>query len=119
MGNYSLEIELPLARTDANKTRGMNKFTLYKIHQNIKKQIHLLSLGKVPVTPLTSFQISVHRFSSKFMDYDNLISSLKPALDGLRLAKIIEDDKWEYIKHIPIQQTKSREKKLIIKIEEA
>lgn len=118
MGNYQLEIELPLAKTDANKTRGMNKFRLYSIHKKIKDQIYKQSLGKLPATPLTLFQISVHRFSSKFMDYDNLISSLKPALDGLTLAKIIEDDKWDYIKHISVEQTKSKEKKLIIRIEE-
>ena len=118
MDKYSLEFELPLAKTDANKTRGMSKFSLYRIQKNIKKQIYLLSLGKLPATPLTSFQISVIRHSSKYMDYDNLISSLKPALDGLTLAKIIQDDKWEYIKSINIDQVKSKEKKLIIKVEE-
>jgi Holliday junction resolvase RusA-like endonuclease len=118
MGNYRLELELPLARTDANKTRGMNKFKLYSIHKKIKDQIYKQSLGKLPAAPLTSFQISVHRFSSKFMDYDNLISSLKPALDGCTLAKIIKDDKWEFIKHINVEQTKSKEKKIIITVEE-
>lgn len=119
MDSYSLEIELPLARSDANKTRGMSQFELYRIHKKIKDQIYLLSLGKLPTAPLTSFQISVHRFSSKFMDYDNLISSLKPALDGLTLAKIIKDDKWEFIKNIEVYQTKSsKEKKLLIKVEE-
>ena len=118
MNQYSIEIELPLSKTDANRTRGMNKFSLYKIQKNIKKQIYLLSLGKLPATPLTSFQISVIRHSSKYMDYDNLISSLKPALDGLTLAKIIQDDSWLFIKNINIDQVKSKEKKILIKVQE-
>lgn len=118
MKGYELEIELPLAKTSANRTRGMNQFSLYKIQKSIKNQVKLLSLNNLPKSPLTSFQISVIRHSSRFMDYDNLISSLKPAIDGLTLAGIIQDDSWQYIKSINIDQVISKEKKLVIRVEE-
>jgi hypothetical protein len=115
---YTLEIEIPLAATDPNETKGVGKFEVHRRFKSVKKQIAYLVLGKQPIKPLTSFIISVTRYSSRTMDFDNLIASLKPHLDGLKLAKIIHGDGWKYIKDIPRDQVISDEKKLVIRITE-
>lgn len=114
---YSLTIELPIMKTDANRTKGFNRFIVHKTFKSVKDQISILTLGKRPAKPLTKFQISVKRLSPRTLDYDNLISSLKPHLDGLKLAKIIHDDSWKFIKFINVDQELSQDKKLIIEVE--
>lgn len=115
---YTLELEVNLANSDSNRILGVNKFVKHKIFKQVKNDIHLLSLGKRPLVPLTSFHISAVRHSPKFLDFDNLISSLKPFIDGLTLAKVIEDDSWEFIKNIAVDQVKSKTKKLVITVRE-
>jgi Holliday junction resolvase RusA-like endonuclease len=116
--NYALNLELNLYKTDANKTKGHNRYSVHTLFKKVKDDIQKLTLGKRPDRPLTSFQITVTRQSSKFLDYDNLISSLKPIIDGLKLSGVIKDDSWEYIKHIEVDQVKSKEKKFIINVKE-
>lgn len=114
---YSLEIELTIAATDANKILGVNKFAKHKIFEAVKREVSQRVLIK-PKEPLKKFKLSAHRYSSKTLDYDNFIGSLKPVIDGLRLAGVIYDDSWGYIQSIATQQTISKEKKLVIKVEE-
>ena len=45
-------------------------------------------------------------------------ASLKPFIDALKLSKVIKDDSWEYIKKIDVDQVKSKEKKLLIMVQE-
>jgi len=115
---YSLEIVIDIQGTDSNRILGRSHFTKHRIFSEVKSQVHFLTLGKRPSSPLIRFKISVTRLSPRFMDFDNMISSLKPAIDGLRLAKIIKDDSWEFIKGIEVNQIKSKEKKLVIQVTE-
>jgi Holliday junction resolvase RusA-like endonuclease len=115
---YSLELELAIYPTDANQILGVNKYLKHRVFTRVKNEIHLLTRGKAPLEPLTQFVISVTRMSPQFMDYDNLIGMLKPAIDGLKLSGIIQDDSWQYIRHIETNQIKSKDKKLIIKVTE-
>ena len=123
MGNYSLELEVFIAPTDSNKILGVNKYAKNSIFKKVKNEIIHLVHGKAPKEPLTSFKISAHRYSPQFMDKDNFHSLLKPYFDGLKLAGVIKEDKWEYINddNSRIFQTKIKrkdKKKLIIKVEE-
>jgi len=115
---YNLEISIDIQGTDSNRILGRNHFSKHRVFSLVKNQVEMLTLGKRPPSPLTQFKISVTRLSPKFMDFDNMISSLKPAIDGLRIAKVIKDDSWEFIKDIPVDQKKSKEKKLIITVQE-
>ena len=115
---YSLKIEAPIHATDSNRILGVNRYAKHAIFKKVKEQINILCLGKTPAHPLKSFQISAIRHSPKFMDYDNFIASLKPFIDALVLSGVIQDDSWLFIKNINIDQVKSKEKKMIIKIEE-
>jgi hypothetical protein len=117
---YELTLELNIFATDSNKILGVNKFTKHKIFKGVKEEVHQLSLGKRPPSPLTSFQITATRHASRFLDYDNLVASLKPVIDGLKLAKVIQDDNWNFIRrdNYFLNQTKSTEKKIVITVEE-
>lgn len=122
MGNkYSLEIEISIAPTDSNKILGRNKFAKHSIFKKVKNEVIKATLGKRPANPLTSFQITATRHSSRFLDYDNLIASLKPAIDGLKLSKVILDDNYNLLNranYFP-EQVKSTEKKIVLRVEEA
>jgi hypothetical protein len=115
---YTLEIEIPTAASDSNRILGVNKFVKHKLFTSIKKQIYLLTIGKQPDKPLKSFSLSIIRHGAKCLDYDNLVASFKPYIDGLKLAQIIEDDRWEFIKTIATNQVISKERKLVIRVEE-
>ena len=115
---YQIEIELSLQDTDPNRTRGKHWSQVRKSQRVIKNEIAILSRSKLPKTPLQNFKISVTRFGAKALDWDNFVASLKPAIDGLTLAKIIKDDSWKYIRHIETDQQISKERKLIIKVME-
>ncbi len=116
---YELEIEIPTEALDANKINRGNKFAHNALRQKIKQQVCYLVRGKEPQVPLENFKLSITRHGARALDYDNLISSFKAYIDGLKLAGIIKDDSWKYIKQINTNQVISKEKKLVIRIEEA
>lgn len=118
MKAYSLTIEIPTQATDSNRILGVNKYAKHEIFKRIKRDIAVLAHNRAPGKPLEKFKISVTRHGAKCLDYDNFISSLKPFLDGLTLSGVIKDDSWKYIKQINTDQKISKEKKLIITVEE-
>ena len=115
---YSLTIEVPTEATDSNRILGVNKYAKHELFQKIKRQVHFLVHDKKPEKPLELFKISVTRHGSKCLDYDNFIASLKPWIDSLVRSGIIIDDSWKYLKSIATNQVISKEKKLIITVEE-
>lgn len=120
MGKYSLEIVLSAAESDANKILGRSKFAKHSIFKKVKTEIFLATRGKTPVTPLTQFKITAVRHGPGTLDYDNLITSLKPYIDGLRLAGIIIDDSIKYLnrENYFTHQVKSETRKIILTVEE-
>lgn len=118
MGNYSLTIEIPTAATDANRTKGSNRFAHHALFKDIKNQINLMVRAKRPDRPLESFSLAITRHGARALDYDNLISSFKPYIDGLVLSGIIQNDSWKHIKQINTDQKIGKEKKLVITVTE-
>jgi hypothetical protein len=119
MDKYILEIEVDLRETDPNRTRGQHWTQVRRRWSSVKKDIQLLTAGRRPAKPLESFRVSIVRYAVKEMDWDNLVASLKPAIDALHRFQIIKNDSWKYIKGIDIEQVKSKEeRKLVIRVEE-
>lgn len=115
---YSLTIEIPTEATDANRTKGSNRFAHHSLFKKIKQDIELLVRAKRPDMPLEKFNLSITRHGARALDYDNLISSFKPFIDGLVLSKIIENDSWRFIRQINTDQKIGKEKKLVITVRE-
>lgn len=119
--NYSLELELQYVGTDPNHILGRGWRTKHSRFKKIKDDIFRLTLKTKPKLPLEKFKISIiRRYNGKSLDWDNLIASLKPAVDGLVMAGIIKNDSWKYIRHIAADQVKAKEgerEALLIKVE--
>ena len=115
---YYLQIEIPTAATDANRTKGSNRFAHHSLFKKIKQDMDLLCRGKKPDMPLELFKLSITRHGARALDYDNLISSFKPFIDSLVLSKIIANDSWRYIRQINTSQVIGKEKKLVITVED-
>lgn len=115
---YQLCIEVPLAATDSNKILGRNFHAKHAVFKKVKRDIEVLVYNKQPKAPLENFKISVTRYNSKTLDWDNFVASLKPFIDGLVLSKVIKDDSYQYIKSIETFQKISSEKKLVITVTE-
>lgn len=85
------------------------------------KNLVLYSVGyKKPQYPLEKAKLTLTRHSSTKIDYDNLVGSFKPIIDGLKLAGVILDDNFVII-GMPAyiwQQAKRNEGKITILIEE-
>lgn len=48
----------------------------------------------IPNAPLDRARLKITRYNYRMLDYDGLVGSLKPVVDGLTNAKIIKDDSW-------------------------
>jgi hypothetical protein len=116
--SYRLSIVIDIQKTDPNKLLGCSPALKHRLFSKIKKDIDLLCHGKKPAAPLEKFLLSVERHGPRPLDYDNFIASLKPYIDGLTLSKIIADDSWQYIRHIDVDQIKSKAKKIVMTVEE-
>lgn len=85
---------LPQRTNEASK----NSFMLLHLQRKRWKMttVNLIYLLKPP-RPLKKAKLTLTRFSSKRPDYDGLVSSFKPIVDGLVEAKILEDDNHDVI----------------------
>lgn len=105
-----MSFELNELPPSLNKYMRMHFHVRSKIFNKIKNDIHKLVLGKLPVEPLTSYQITFTRFTIRPLDIDNLVASFKPVLDSLTLFEVIEDDRWEMPTKILYKQTRVKHK---------
>lgn len=48
----------------------------------------------LPNCPLEKAKLKIIRYNYRMLDYDGLVGSLKPVVDGLTNANIIKDDSW-------------------------
>lgn len=115
---YSLTIEVPLENTDSNRILGVNKYAKHATFKRVKTYVVIAAQKSRPPQPLKNFKLSIVRYGARALDYDNLIASFKSYIDGLRLAGIIENDSWKYIRSIETDQVVSKEKKLVITVKE-
>lgn len=115
---YSLQIEIPVDATDSNRILGVNKYAKHAVFNKVKAHVFKECRGRAPLNPLENFKISVTRYSSRTLDWDNFVASLKPYIDALKIAGVIRDDNWSYIKSIATNQTISKERKLVITVSE-
>ena len=119
---YSIEFSLPYVETDPNNILGRAWRAKHQRFLKIKNDIKLITHSKKPEAPLEKFKIAITRsHGGRYLDWDNLIASFKPIIDGLTMAGIIKNDSWKYIRHIDADQVKAKEgegHRLIIKVEQ-
>ena len=57
-----------------------------------------------PVQPFSRARVTITRISPRMLDRDNLFSSVKHPLDGLKICSVIVDDSPEHIELIVRQE---------------
>jgi len=95
---YTLEFELQgLPRSQTNNYA--NWRTRHKDKKYWEDLIWINTIGKRPADPVLRAHITITRCSTTEPDFDNLVASGKPLLDGLVKCRIILDDKPSVIGH--------------------
>ena len=70
----------------------------------------------IPAIPIEKCKVVCTRFSSVEPDYDNLTASFKPVIDGLKVNKVIKDDKSSCIVDRLYRWQKSQQRKGYIEV---
>ncbi len=93
---FALKFELPGLPRTTNGSHG--HWRVKAAHSKTWKQKVFTACWHLrPLWPLKAARIVLTRVSSVEPDYDNLVISFKPVIDGLRQAGVIADDKMSVI----------------------
>lgn len=82
-----------------------------------KTLVRILVGRKRPAAPLEKAELTLTRYSSVRPDFDGLVGSFKPVIDGLKVAGVIVDDKHDVIGDPTYKWEKCAPKKGKIKVE--
>lgn len=80
---YTLIFMLPGLPATANEMWGKDRMVAYSNAVTWKKRVHILVRGYEPEKPLQKALIQCVRFGTRELDYDGLVASFKPVIDGL------------------------------------
>lgn len=97
MKMYKLFLAIDTLPKSLNKKlRGSSKFRNVKENQSWRMIIACAcSYEKMPDSPLTKASITLVRHSWRMLDYDGLVGSMKPVVDGLVRCGVLTDDSWQ------------------------
>jgi len=90
----SLTIEIP-GLPPMNTADGLSRWTRRKIRERWVRHVQnaVLASRARPAAPWSRARVTITRCSSSEPDSDNLYAGAKFLLDGLKAARVIEDDK--------------------------
>lgn len=108
---YQLQIEINELPQSLNKklrkhwTKNHRENNLWDtlIYQKVFRQL--------PPTPLKKAKLRIVKHFWRTMDFDGFVGSLKPVVDALVTAGVIEDDSWKVLQAWEVDQV-FRDKKL-------
>lgn len=112
--SYVLDFELAGLPSTANSHR--SHWVAGANRKKWRKAVELRTFMQRPPSPLSSCRITCTRFSSSEPDYDNLVQSFKPVIDGLKDGGIIQDDKSSVVKERKYLWEKAKAKAGRIKV---
>lgn len=115
--SYKLVLEIPELPLTLNQL-----YTAHwrKKHQHSMKWKALVKshlMGKEPKKPIESYHLKCTRMGSRYLDFDGLAASFKPAIDGLVEAGVLLDDGWKNTGPWELWQMLVPRAKSLIKIE--
>lgn len=93
--SYVLEIEIMGLPKMANSSGAKSTHWRYAHAEATKwkKLVWAACISKKPPAPLETYRLTLTRYSSIMPDYDGLVRGFKHAVDGLKLAGVILDDR--------------------------
>lgn len=114
--SYELEFEIKGLPRMTNK-QARNSWQARMVEANKwKNEVVKECFGKEPSEPLKKATITLTRFSSYEPDFDGIVSGFKHILDGLKIAKIIIDDKMSVIGNPEYKWEKAKQREGKIKV---
>lgn len=118
---YTLEFTLAGLPRTGNQRR-VHWRVLKREADTWKGAVHfaVCAAGGAPPKPLKRALVTLTRFSSVEPDFDNLVTSFKNTLDGLRVAGVIADDKRAVIGAPKYEWRKAapKEGRVVVRVEE-
>lgn len=117
---YVLEFEiLALPQITSNGRHGHWR-AIHAARKRWKEAVLSSVMWRQPEKPLAKAKLTLTRHSSRECDFDNLVISFKPVIDGLKEARVILDDKSSVIGQSEYrwEKAKIREGKITIRVEE-
>jgi len=92
---YTLHLEIPAIPKSLNKAFRTNRFASNNLNKIWDRVIWEACKGQLPPEPLQNARIVIRRDFYRTLDYDGLVGSMKPVVDGLVTAGVLIDDSWK------------------------
>lgn len=86
-GTFVFQMILSGLPAPVNEMWGKNKMIAYRNSQLWRKNVFYTAKGFEPRQPLTRATIQCKRFGRQYLDFDGLVGSFKPVIDGLCTIK--------------------------------
>lgn len=94
---FRLEIDIPGLPETVNQILAMSLRARMRQKKEWKNIVWMLTAGKRPTEPLKRAKLTLIRHSTTRPDPDGLTSSFKHIIDGLVIARVLENDRYENI----------------------
>lgn len=114
---FSLFIKIDALPKSINQSGRLHWAVKNKIVSEWKNLVNLAVGNRGPKEPLEKAEIIYTRYSSRCLDFDNLVNSYKAVQDGLVEAGVIKDDKVVNIGYPTYKWIKAPQKQGHITIE--
>lgn len=110
---YTLNFEVLTMPLTLNQVMGKHWRSRHSNFEKIKGEIKFsLDRLKRPLSPIKKASIVIKRYSQGTLDRDNAYFTAKPILDALVREGVLEDDGFDMVKRIEIQQIKIKRNEL-------
>lgn len=93
-GSYRLEFDIAGTPKATNALLGYGFWTKHKNADLWKNLVAWRIHGKTPERPLMRAKITLVRFNNRMLDFDGLVASFKPVVDGLVGCGVLWNDTW-------------------------
>lgn len=94
---YFLELDLTKKPKSLNRKLRSHWTVKHRENQEWDTYIAMLTARRKPIAPLQKARVDFVWEYYRPMDFDGFVGALKPVVDALVSAGIIEDDKWDCI----------------------
>lgn len=119
---YSLTFEIFTMPLTLNQVMAKHWRSRHANFEKIKNEIkHSVLQFKRPESPIRKAEIVIFRHSPGILDRDNAYFTAKPILDALVREGVLEDDGFEMVKRIHVEQIKikrNEQKRVIVSLRE-
>lgn len=93
--SFRIEFEIPGTPKATNAILGRSYWVKHKNAVAWKRSVAAVTVGQKPALPLTWAKLILTRYNYRMLDYDGLVASFKPVVDGLVECGVLKNDTWK------------------------